>query len=72
MAVITLEQSYLNDLIDTLHSELCALRALSGLMNGHDDSCSVNINELPCLIDPIIERQESVLDGMKQLVTKTQ
>lgn len=52
--------SELGDVWELLHSEITALRALSGLFNGNTQNDSVCVSELPYLLDPLIERQVAI------------
>lgn len=63
----TSHASQLGDIAETLDSEVRALRALSGLFNGQDNNDGARLNELPYLIDPIIEREVELIDKIHAL-----
>lgn len=48
------------DQLDLLHSEMTALRCLSGLFASANPKAGVNLEELCYLIDPIIEREAAI------------
>lgn len=59
-------QAQVLDYLDDLHNEINALHCLTGLLIGQEPgNNAVNLNELCCLLDPIIERQKTIVDEVR-------
>ena len=58
----------INDLLEELDSQIRALHALSGLLNGCSSADSVEPRELTYLLDPIISCEKSLLEQMRELL----
>lgn len=56
----------IHEMLDELDSQIRALHALSGLLNGCSGADSVEPSELTYLLDPIINSEKSLLDRMRQ------
>jgi hypothetical protein len=54
--------SRLRDIVESLESEVLSLNALSGLLRGCSNRDGVMPSELTYLLDPIIEREKSLVD----------
>lgn len=48
------------DLTESLDTQRRALSAISCLLNGHNDTSTVNVSELGYLLDPIIDQLELI------------
>ena len=56
------------DQMDRLDNEVRALRCLTGLLNGQDHSNTINLSELIYLIDPIIQRENDIIEEIKEML----
>jgi hypothetical protein len=56
------------DIMEDLESQVRALQALSGLLCGCSRGDAVAPSELPYLLDPIIEREKSLVDEVFTLL----
>ncbi|WP_432745803.1 hypothetical protein ABXJ76_07910 [Methylobacter sp. G7] len=59
---------HFSDLLEELHSQICALHALSGLLNGCSSADSVEPSELTYLLDPIINTERALMEQMCVLI----
>ena len=59
------------DKMERLESEIMALRCLTGLLNGQDHSNTINLSELSYLIDPIIQRENDIVEEVRDLLKPT-
>ncbi len=55
------------DQMDRLETEILALRCITGLLGGQEGGSSINLSELTYLIDPIIEREQGILEKLRGL-----
>jgi hypothetical protein len=63
-----MQMRYWNDQMDVFLNELIKLRCLSGLLSGQQNGKpSIDLSELPCLIDPSIERLKDIYDELSDL-----
>ncbi|MDP3876274.1 MAG: hypothetical protein Q8Q50_04770 [Methylobacter sp.] len=69
MMAVNATASEIDHMLEELDSNIRALHALSGLLNGCSNADSVEPSELTYLLDPIINSEKSLLDQMRGLLT---
>ena len=61
-------KSQIMEHMEALENEILALRCVSGLLNGQNAHANaVELSELSYIIDPIIEREKSILDDIREM-----
>lgn len=61
-------KSQIMDYMETLENEIIALRCVTGLLNGQAPGANgIELSELSYIIDPIIEREKTILDEVRAL-----
>ena len=54
--------------MESLEDEVRALRCLSGLLSGNEDATSIDLSELSYLIDPIIQRENNIVEEVRGML----
>lgn len=61
-------KSQILDHMENLENEIIALRCVTGLLNGQAPGANgIELSELSYIIDPIIEREKTILDEVREL-----
>lgn len=69
-SIATDQKSELLDMMESLQNEVLALKALSSLLCGCSTANSVEPSDLTYLLDPIIERETSLIDDAFKLLNR--